>query len=146
LSYVGGRGYDFNIPSLDFRRSCNILEGGNPNFCNEQVANPFRGVEAFRGTTYFTADTISRFNANRPFPQFSGALNQQGINEARTWYNSLQVNYNVRFKGRLNLLTNYTFSKFTERWGYNDPYGGVFQQGPYYLDRPHAFKLTTVYQ
>ena len=73
-------------------------------------------------------------------------MNEQGINEGRTWYNSLQVNYNVRFKGGLNLLTNYTFSKFTERWGYNDPYARVFQQGPYYLDRPHAFKLTTVYQ
>ncbi len=152
VAYVGGRGYDFemnrdiNIPSLAFRQKCNILEGGSPNYCNEQVPNPFQGIEAFRGTSYFTAGTISRFNANRPYPQFSGALNEQGINQARTWYNSLQVNYNVRFKAGLNLLANYTFSKFTERWGYNDPYADVFQQGPYYLDRPHAFKLTTVYQ
>ncbi len=152
LSYIGGRGYnfqmtrDYNIPSLDFRRQCNLLEGGNPNYCNEQVANPFMGIEAFKGTGMYTADTITRFQANRPFPQFTGNLNQQGVNDARTWYNSLQVNYNVRFKGGLNLLANYTFSKFTERWGYNDPYAGAFQQGPYYLDRPHAFKLTTVYE
>ena len=28
---------DFNIPSLDFRKQCNLLEGGNPDFCNALV-------------------------------------------------------------------------------------------------------------
>src|SRR5262249_35265897 len=32
------------------------------------------------------------------------------------------------------------------RWGYNGPYRGIFQQGLYNSDRPHVFKLTTVYQ
>jgi hypothetical protein len=83
---------------------------------------------------------------NRPFPQFNGNLQRQGLNEAATWYNSLQVNYNMRWGRNLNLLANYTFAKAVERWGYNDPYRGIFQQGLYFNDRPHAFKLTTVYQ
>ncbi|MEJ7606796.1 MAG: TonB-dependent receptor [Bryobacteraceae bacterium] len=80
FSYVGSRTIganterDFNIPSADFRKRCNLLEGGSPTFCNEQVPNPFQGIGAFRGTTYFTAPNISRYNLNRPFPQFSGNL------------------------------------------------------------------------
>ncbi len=136
----------YNIPSLAFRKQCNIFEGGSPNFCNEQVANPFKGIEAFRGTGLFTADTTSRYQLARPFPQFTGDVQRYGDNNARTWYNSAQVNYTMRFKAGLNLLTNYTFSKFTERFGYNDPFAGVLQEGPYFLDRPHVFKLTAVYE
>ncbi len=152
ISYVGGRGYnyemnrDINLPSLAFRKQCNILEGGSPNYCDEQVPNPYKGILAFQGTTMYTADTISRFQANRPYPQFTGGLNEQGINDAKTWYNSLQINYNIRFRGGLNLLSNYTWSKFIEQYGYNDPYAGVLQRGPYYLDRPHSFKSTAVWE
>lgn len=152
VAYIGGRGYNFqmnapyNIPSLDFRKKCNILEGGNPNWCNEQVPNPFKGLPAFAGTTLGESDTMSRFDLNRPFPQFSGNLQQNGLNGGRTWYNALQLNYNVRFKSGLNLLANYTWSRFTERWSYNDPYAQTYQQGPYFLDRPHVFKFTAVYE
>jgi hypothetical protein len=52
----------------------------------------------------------------------------------------------VRWRRTLNLLANYTLSKFTERWGYLDPYRGIAQQGPYFADRPHALKLTAVLQ
>ncbi|MGH9629905.1 MAG: hypothetical protein ACRD7E_16430, partial [Bryobacteraceae bacterium] len=152
LSYVGSRTIgandqrDFNIPSADFRRQCNLAEGGSPAFCNEQLPNPFRGIDAFRGTTYYTAERISRFNLNRPFPQFSGNLQERGRNDSRIWYNSLQVNYNVRVTGGLTLLANYTFSKMVERWGYNDPYNNVNQQGLYFSDRPHFLKFSTVYE
>jgi hypothetical protein len=33
-----------------------------------------------------------------------------------------------------------------ERWGWNDAYANVQQQGLYFLDRPHVFKLTAVYE
>jgi hypothetical protein len=34
----------------------------------------------------------------------------------------------------------------TERWGYQDPFRGVPQQGLYFFDRPHFFKFNTVYE
>jgi hypothetical protein len=152
ISYVGTRGRDiqtereYNIPSLEFRKKCNIFEGGSPGYCDAKVPNPFYQKPAFAGTSMFSSSTISRFQSMRPFPQFDGNLTQQGLNEGATWYNSLQVNFNVRFTKNLNLLANYTLSKFVERWGYTDVYRNIRQQGPYFNDRPHAFKLATIYQ
>src|ERR1700682_5975800 len=152
ISYVGTRGHniqserDYNLPSLDFRRTCNPLEGGKPSDCNKKVTNPFYQQAAFLGTDFYTSPTLPAFQLARPFPQFNGNLTRQGLNEAATWYNSLQITYNVRWGENLYLLADYTFSKFIERWGYTDTYRSIFQQGPYFNDRPHAFKLATVYQ
>lgn len=152
VSYVGSRSIGlsnekiFNIPSADFRKQCNLMEGGSPNYCNELLPNPFRGVESFRNTTYFSAPTISRFNLNRPHPQFSGDLPEQGRGDSRIWYNSLQINYNMRVGRSLTLLGNYTLSKMVERWGYTDPYNNIAQQGLYFSDRPHFVKFNTVYE
>jgi hypothetical protein len=151
FSYVGSYSYnlnsqkDYNLPSLDFRKQCNAFEGGSGAYCDQQVPNPFKGIEAFRGTSFFTADTLSRFQMARPFPQFNGNLTERGLNSSHINYNSLQVNYNFRFHGGLNLLGNYTWSKQIETWGYNDPYTDVQQKSLYFLDRPHVIKLTTVY-
>ena len=151
-SYVGSRGRNiqteraYNIPSLDFRRQCNFLEGGNPAYCNAKLPNPFYQQPAFLGTSFYTSPTLSRFQLARPFPQFNGDLLEQGLNAGATWYNSLQLDYRVRLRKSLNLLADYTFSKTVERWGYNDPYQGIVQEGLYFNDRPHMLKVTTVYE
>jgi hypothetical protein len=152
VSYVGSRTRganderDFNIPGIDFRRQCNLLEGGSPAFCNFQVPNPFQGIEAFRGTTYFTAGTISRYNVYRPFPQFNGNMLQRGLNTSNIWYNSLQVNFNQRIGNQFTFLANYTLSKMVEGWGYTDPTTGVQQKGLYFNDRPHILKVSGIYE
>jgi len=150
VSYVGSRTRGanmdkaFNIPSLDFRKQCNLQEGGSPAFCNELVPNPFRGIAAFGNTALGTAANISRFQLARPYPQFSGNLQQSGLGESNIFYNSMQINYNVRMGG-LTLVTNYTLSKMVERHGFNDPYANVRQSGLYFNDRPHYFKFSPVY-
>ncbi len=152
VSYVGSRTVgandekQFNIPSLEFRKQCNLQEGGSPIYCDAQVTNPFKGVPAFAGTGYFTASTIARSAMARPYPQFNGVLLEQGRNDSNIWYNSLQVNYNMRVGRGLTLISNYTWSKMVERWGYNDPYAKVQQQGLYFNDRAHIFKFSTVYE
>jgi hypothetical protein len=151
-AYVGSRTVganderNFNVISPEFRRQCNLLEGGNPSVCNQLVTNPFRGIDAFRGTGFFTASTISRFQLNRPFPQFNGNLQERGRGESKIWYNSLQLNYNVRVGSSLTLLGNYTLSKMVERWGYTDAVTSVKQQGLYFNDRPHYVKFSTVWE
>lgn len=150
LSYIGSRTNDHeteierNIPSAQFMRQCDALQGGLPSFCNEQVTNPFRGVAAFANTPFFNSATITRYQANRPFPQFNGNLLQQGLNDGKINYHSLQVNYNVRMGG-LVLITNYTWSRMLETWGFNDPFNQVVQKSLYFNDRPHVFKLTGIY-
>ncbi|HEY1341387.1 MAG TPA: hypothetical protein VGF59_27945, partial [Bryobacteraceae bacterium] len=130
----------------DFRKQCNIQERGSPLFCNGTVPNPFKDLPAFLGTSYYTSNTISRFNLARPFPQFSGNLTQQGRNDSFITYNSLQVNYTLRFHSGISFLGNYTLSKQIEEWGFNDPYANVYQEGLYFLDRPQVLKLTAVYE
>jgi hypothetical protein len=151
-SYVGSRSFnlnmnaDYNIPSLDVRKTCNYLEGGNAALCNQQVPNPFKGIAAFNGTGYYTANTVSYFQMARPFPQFNGALQQYGRNDSWIKYNSLQINYNLRLRSGLTVLGNYTLSKQMEEWGFNDRYRNVYQQGPYTLDRPQVLKLTAIWE
>jgi hypothetical protein len=150
VSYIGSRTRNheteipLNIPSASFMRQCDALQGGVPNFCNEQLTNPFRGNAAFTGTPFFTANTLSRYQLNRPFPQFNGNLLQQGLNDGNITYNSLQVNYNIRMSG-LTITTNYTFSRMLEQWGFTDPFNRVEQRSLYFNDRPHVFKLTGSY-
>jgi hypothetical protein len=152
VEYVGSRSVglsnerDFNIPSASLQSQCDLMQGGNPAFCQEQLPNPFQGIEAFRGTSRFGADTLSRWELSRPHPQFNGRLLRQGEGSSKIWYNSLQVNYNARMGRSLILLANYTLSKMVEQWGYTDPYNGVPQRGLYFSDRPHIVKFSTVWE
>ncbi len=151
FSYVGSRSYNlnmqkaYNIPTLAQRRLCDLQEGGSPTFCDAGVPNPYKGIPLFLGTGTYTTNTVSRYQMMRPFPEFTGDLTQLGRNDSSIYYNSLQIDYHIRFKGGLNLLGNYTLSKQVEQWGFNDPFNNVYQQGLYFLDRPQVIKLTAVY-
>lgn len=152
VSYVGSRTKklqtqweNWNEPPLEFRKQCNWLEGGRPSYCNELLPNPFKGLEPFRGTTYFTADKIRRYDLMRPYPQF-GEITQRGRNDGGIWYNSLQIQFQTRFRGTLNILATYTLSKQVEQWGWTDPFSFAPQRGPYFVDRPHRFTLTNVWE
>ncbi|HTS63362.1 MAG TPA: TonB-dependent receptor [Candidatus Acidoferrales bacterium] len=151
VSYVGSRSYNlnmqaqYNIPTLAVRKTCNLLEGGLPANCDATVPNPFKGIAAFNGTSYYTSNTISVYNLSRPFPQFSGDMTQYGRNDSSIWYNSLQINAHWRNRSGLTLLANYTLSKQVEEWGFNDRWTNTYQQGPYTLDRPQIIKVTAIY-
>jgi hypothetical protein len=151
ISYVGSRSYnlnmsaDYNIPTLAYRKTCNLLEGGLPANCDATVPNPFKDIAAFNGTSYYTSNTISLYQLNRTFPQFSGVLTQLGRNDSFIKYNSVQINWNWRTRAGVTLLANYTLSKQIEEWGFNDRFTNTYQQGPYYLDRPQILKFTAIY-
>ncbi len=152
VSYVGSRIRDHqtwirsNNPSNELFRRCDPMQGGRFSFCDELVDNPFRGIEAFRGTNLFSAARVSRYQMSRPFPQFEGDLPQGGRNDGRMWYNSAQVNYNLRLKEGLFVNANYVFSKQIERWGWMNEFTQTPQQSLYFLDRPHVFKFSTAYE
>ena len=135
----------YNQPGLAVRQTCNLLEGGSPEYCNAQVPNPFLGLAPFQGTTLYTSPTVNRYQMLRPFPQFL-ELTQYGRNDGFVHYNSFQATYNYRFRGGLTLNANYTFSKQVEQYGYNDYQARVPETSLYYQDRPHVVKITPVYQ
>jgi len=93
----------------------------------------------------FTSDTISQFQLARPFPQFGG-IGEEGRNDGRIDYNSLQVTFEKRARAGLNLTMTYTLSKQIETWGWNDVQKSILQRGLYLWDRPHRFTSSMVYQ
>jgi hypothetical protein len=160
-SYVGNRvshtqsNYPWDLVPSSFYNSCSPIYGATTPagfaspaaYCNQTLPNPFQGLAPFVGTSMYTSNTISLNQLMRPFPQFTGGT-EYGLSQGHVWYNSLQVNYNVRMRNGLTLLANYTLSKQNEKWGYLNYYQDPiqYQEGLYYADRPQFIKLTVVYQ
>ena len=83
-TYAGSRSYDleagfgaYNEPSAEFQAQCDVTLGGSRSFCDQLLPNPFFGVAGFEGTTRFTNPTLSRFELARPFPAFTGGIDQE---------------------------------------------------------------------
>ncbi len=150
-AYVGSRtknmqgSRSFNNYDLAFRQKCNLMEGGNPLYCDALVANPFYGVSAFSGTSRYTSPTLSRATLAVPYPQF-GSLAEVMRNDGAMWYNSLQVTVETRLRSGLNILANYTLSKQVEQNGFLDVQNNVMQRSLYFVDRPHRVSIATLYQ
>jgi len=150
LTYSGSRGHDletfknFNVQGDGaFRDACNPLLGHSVSFCNAGITNPYKNLPSFVGTSWYTANTISRNSILTPFPQFTG-LTEYMLNTGASWYNSLQALYTMRMRGGINLNINYSFSKTIQRNQYLDAQNEVMQQGLVQYDRPHRFVASMV--
>lgn len=152
LAYVGSRTQNLvtslahNVPSDAFMAQCDPARGGAPANCNGLVANPFRGLPEFAGTSLGTSAQISRLQMARPFPQFNGDLNQLGRNDGRMWYNSAQAVFRVAPTHGLVLNLNYTFSKQISQEGWINVYAAEPQRGLTAFDRTHAWKVSAHYE
>jgi hypothetical protein len=151
MSYVGSRTRQeqnswggYNEPSPEFRKLCDVTRGGSANFCNQLLPNPFFQLPGFEGTGRFTSTTISRFDLNRPFPQFT-SFSEFERNDGKIWYNSLQVVAEKRMSGGLALAGTYTFSKMIEQNGFLDDIAKTIQRSVYTTDRPHRLTVSGVY-
>jgi hypothetical protein len=152
ISYVGNRGRNmqntrvFNDDDASIRDQCNYLLGAkNQTYCTQGLPNPFQNLPGFEGTTHYTAATRSRYELNRPFPQFT-SLTEYMRNDGLSWYNALQGAFVMRAKGGVNMNVNYTFSKTMERNGFQDAMKMVMQQGVTSNDRPHKFVYSMISQ
>lgn len=157
VSYVGNRSYNLqsfadesrrqlNVTSVADRSKCNLLEGGNPAFCDERVPNPFQGLEPFRGTTQFSAPVLSRSDLFRPYPHFGADIWDVGRNDGRLWYNSMQVTYETRNFNGLNLNVVYTLAKAVERQIFTDVARDLQANTLAANDRPHRFVMNALYE
>ena len=124
LDYVGNRGYDIEITKninalpnqyLSTDASLTAAMTANSTALGGTVANPFAGLEAFRGTSFFNS-TISRSQLLRPFPQF-GDINTTN-NDGNTWYHSGQLSVNKRFSKGVGVQFAYTRSKWLQATEY----------------------------
>lgn len=150
ISYVGSRGNDLestkpiNEYDLETRRKCNLAEGGVPSYCDAQLPNPFAGLVPFMGTSHYTSPTLTRANLARPFPHYGG-LTGSTRNDEKSWYNSMQITFETRRRGGLNVITTYTLAKHMVRSGYNDLQRDIMQQRLYENDMPHMLSVGAIY-
>ena len=146
VSYSGNRGSNlesnasFNNTDLAFRNKCDLMQGGDPLYCDEQLPNPFFGLAPFAGTSIGSSPTISRDGLALAYPEF-GTLSERHRNDGKAWYNSMQLTYEMRAPGGLNIITAYTLSKMVDPSGLNDVLQGTFNQGLYTQDRPHVLTV-----
>jgi len=158
VSYVGSRLYDgssqsnINLPSNALRVLCNPISGGNPYTCDSSnnakanSPNPFLGLtNAFAGTSYGTNTTMANLDLSRPMPQF-GDVNHQLENDARTWYNSLQITVLHKFSDSLTLHGTETWSKQMDAGTWLDQNYGTRQRGIDNNDMPHRITISGIYE
>jgi hypothetical protein len=121
VSYVGNRtpnlpeNNNINMISPLWNAQCDVERGGNPNICNNtatgQVANPFLGISAFGGSSYYNSTTLSGSNFTRPYPEFGDITENGATNDGKTWYNSLQAVGSHQFSNGLSLHATYTHAR-----------------------------------
>lgn len=100
--------------------NCNPQTGGRYENCNNNnVSNPFLGITAFNGSSYYTDTTINFLNLTRPFPEF-GDMTMWQANTSRTWYNSLQTTFEHKLNHGLVMHGTWTYSKLMDAGGLND--------------------------
>ena len=114
-SYVGSRTHDFTVSrQIDAITLAQRLQGfADPNYLNASVPNPFSGAPELAGTALGAA-TITRGQALKPYPQFSGVV-LAGRPLGGSSFNALEVRLNKRLSRGLTVVSAFTWSK-TIQW------------------------------
>jgi hypothetical protein len=147
-SYVGSRtisaltSKDVNSLSLADLALGDQTKGGDPNYLNVQVPNPFQNL--LPGTTINGA-TVTRSQLLRPFPEFQG-ITQTNLNTGKVWYNALQIGVQKRYSHGLTFSANYTFSKNIESTGYLNAQDPTPTRTLTSFDRPQRFSFAPSYE
>ncbi len=150
--FVANHGYNIeivrNINALPNRylnadNSLTAAMSANNTFLTTSVANPFRGLAEFKGTSLFNA-TVARSQLLRPFPNFSDILTSN--NDGQSWYYAGQFSLQKRFSKGYTVQGSYTLSRWTQATEYlnaADPSPTVMVSDQ---DSPHRIALSTMYQ
>ena len=148
VSYVGSRSMaqsasrGFNEVSVATLNLGNPAIGGNPNFLNQQVPNPFAGLIPGTG---LNNSTVPRSQLLRPFPQFT-SFNSEQLNTGRIWYNSLQVTATKRYSHGLSFTSTYTYSKNIEAVDYLNAQDAAPTNSLVDWDRTHRLVIAPSYE
>ena len=124
---------------------CNPQIGGNPDVCNNNnVPNPFLGVNGFQGSSDYNSTTINALTLTQPFPEFGGVEEWQE-NNYHTWYNALQVTALHKWNSSLTVHGTYTWSKLMNSGGWADEQYQVHSRTIDGQDRTNRITLSGVY-
>ncbi len=121
-----------------------VRDQARVDFLSANVTNPFRNLEAFRGTTFFTATTLQRQQLLRPFPQFTGVTSRRY--DGSSDYQSMQVRLERRFANGYTLLGTYAFSKGLEKLSLLNAVDSDYEKRLTGADSPHRLNLSGIWE
>lgn len=90
------------------------------------------------------ASTVANTQARRPYGLYSNVGEVQSGNNSH--YNSLQVGLEKRFAKGLSVITNYTWQKTIDDFGWTNSYDRRFDYGVSTDDVTHVFKFSNIYE
>ena len=147
-AYVGSRtlrsptSRGFNELPADRLALGDVTRGGNPNYLNERLPNPYENllpgssINSGHRAAAATAAAVSGIHELQP----------QDIPNGKVWYNSLQVAVNKRYSQGLTFTAAYT--SFEEHPGVELPErsGCAAARSLVPWDRPHRLVLAPIYE
>lgn len=143
----GPTGDAINRPSAGWYAQCNAEAGGNPALCTSaNTANPFKGVNGFQGTSFYTAAKIQGEQLNLPFPQYTTVTENGLENYNGLWLNSFQATETHRFANSLTSTVTYAYSRIMDNNGWLDFVYRVRARSQDVNDLNHRITFTGVYQ
>jgi len=116
--------------------------GGNANYLNEQVPNPFAGLVP---GTALNNPTVARSQLLRPMPQFNGVTIDR-LDNGWADYHALELAANRRFTRGLQVGVNYAFMRRNEKLDYLTAYDVEPIVGLNVDDQPHRLSITALYE
>lgn len=151
--YVGNFGYNIEIA-----RNINAVPNAFLNTDNfrsaamntrntaltANVTNPFRNVNGYQGTGFYTNANIARSQLLRPFPQFGDITSS--VNDGKSWYHAGQFSLQKRMTDGYTLGVAYTWSKWLQATEYlnagdAEPTRMISDQ-----DAPHRIAVSGIYE
>ena len=150
LGYQGNRATrlrvntDFNALPLQYLSTSPTRDNDRINFLTAAVPNPFRNIEAFRGTAFFTNANTTRNQLLRPYPHFGALIT--GLPSGSAWYHALTARFERRFGQGFMVQTNYTWSKAMEAAEYLNQGDAQPAHLISDLDRTHRITFAGMYE
>jgi hypothetical protein len=149
-SYIGNSASDLltgrpgNPVLREFQSPSTVRDQDLINLLDAPVANPFRNVEAFRGTNLFTANVITRRNLLRPFPHLGGFTLEHY--DGTSSFHSGQLRVEKRFSQGYTFLASYAWSKYLEQVSLLNDTDPEYERRLNDADIPHRLALSGIYE
>jgi hypothetical protein len=142
-SYVGSQTKNLGVnKEFDFLTPQQLNLGAA--YLNQAVPNPFFGVLP-ANTALGAQPTIEQQSLITQYPEFTN-VTMTNHPVGGSWYNSLQLKMEQRFKYGLALQAFYTYSKTMEASNYINPQDTTLSRELTFFDVPHRFVFSGVYQ
>jgi hypothetical protein len=155
-SYVGNRGYDLTVSTVDGTNVRNFVEinavpephlstspvrdnAVNANL-TANVPNPFRGQ--LPGTT-MNGELVPRQQLLKPYPQFLNVRTER--RDGTSSYNAAQLRLEKRFTSNYTFLINYTYSQFKEKLYLLNPTDATLTEYLADADMPHRVTVSGIW-